>query len=457
VPLARAGVAVVAALLACIVPTPSAPVAVAATVTQTWQARIAATNALTDTATIQAYDTGSGTLRIRATKLRASSVYTVTLYRGRCGWPATRLIALPSVTTSSSGSLTRNLALTAARVKTIRSTWNAGPGVAIQLARGSSKRCGDLGAYAAVGKATRLEDEQTHTVLRAEGWGGDGSWAPEEGSGYVTVYVRIKARTATSYNPLDYSLIDGKGREWSGLVIGDREPALGSGDLAAGASVEGWVTLMAPTDQLNRLTLAYRMNTMLHGPTLLVPLGTLASAEPPIGLRAAVEAGKIAVSGRGVNLQRLEVTLASQVAQPLRVAIDPGILLRPGAAGTQTMVVIAAQTVSLAAGESKTVSVSVACAAMHLDQPGSSDQFALDPAPASDALLKLLAVTDFADQPFRVQQFAIWTITDNPPRGGYVGLGSFGFGTGPSDEEIATIRQLFVKAGLDPAAYQALA
>jgi hypothetical protein len=69
----------------------------------------------------------------------------------------------------------------------------------------------------------------------------------------------------------------------------------------------------------------------------------------------------------------------------------------------------------------------------------------------------LLKAPDFAGQTFRVRQFAIWTITDNPTRTGYVGLGSFGIGSGPRDEEIAVIRQLFVKAGLDPTAYLALA
>ncbi len=44
-----------------------------------------------------------------------------------------------------------------------------------------------------------LENEQTHTVAKAEAWTGDGLWDPEAGSSYVTVYVRIKARTGTSY------------------------------------------------------------------------------------------------------------------------------------------------------------------------------------------------------------------------------------------------------------------
>ncbi|MGZ8436916.1 MAG: hypothetical protein ACXWXR_00080 [Candidatus Limnocylindrales bacterium] len=115
------------------------------------------------------------------------------------------------------------------------------------------------------------------------------------------------------------------------------------------------------------------------------------------------------------------------------------------------------QTVVLAAMEHKTITLEVACAAMHLDQPGSGDQFGFDASPTSPALLQLLQLADFADQTFRVRQFAIWTITDNPARDGYVALGTFGIGSGPSDTEIATIRQLLMKAGIDPTTYQALA
>ncbi len=178
---------------------------------------------------------------------------------------------------------------------------------------------------------------------------------------------------------------------------------------------------------------------------------------PPLELRAAVDAGKVAVSGRGINLQRLEVTLTSRVAAELRLVIEPATVFRPGAAETQPMATLASQVVTLAAMESRTLTLDVACASMHLDQPGSSDQFALEAATSSSALVALLKVPDFSSQTFRVRQFAIWTITDNPPGGGYVHLGTFGFGSGPSGAELILIRNLFVKAGLDPAAYLALA
>jgi len=56
-----------------------------------------------------------------------------------------------------------------------------------------------------------------------------------------------------------------------------------------------------------------------------------------------------------------------------------------------------------------------------------------------------------------VKKLAIWTITDNPERDECVGIGYWGIGTGPSDEEIERIRILFIKAGITISRYKALA
>ena len=266
-----------------------AGVASAATVVQAWQTRVG--GQLTDTSTLTVYDTGSGILRIRATKMRASSTFGVTVYKGSCGWIVSALgptlFALPSVTSTSSGAITRNLAITAARVKQVRGAWTAGAGVALVLRRGSSRWCGEFGALGRLGQTVRLENAQYHVVSRAERWAGSGRASPKAGSAYVTVYVRIKAIKKTSYNHRSYTLRDSTGADWQPPIVmwGEREPALGSGDLLAGQSAEGWVTSIAPEAQLNSLTLVYWMYwsgyIMLHeSPTLLVPLGTLAQPTP---------------------------------------------------------------------------------------------------------------------------------------------------------------------------------
>jgi hypothetical protein len=65
---------------------------------------------------------------------------------------------------------------------------------------------------------------------------------------------------------------------------------------------------------------------------------------------------------------------------------------------------------------------------------------------------------NFSEASARVKQFAIWTITDNPERGGYMGIstGFLPYGSGPDDDEIEAIRTLFISAGISTGKYQAL-
>jgi hypothetical protein len=261
----------------------------AATIVQAWQTRVG--TQLTDTSTLTVYSTGSGILRIRATKMRASSTFAVTVYKGTCGRYVSALgpvlFTLPSATSSSSGAITRNLTVSATRVKQVRASWNAGAGVALVLRRGSSRWCGDFAALGTRGKTVRLENLQYHVVSRAERWEGTGRAEPEPGGAYVTIYVRIKAIKKTSYDDGTYTLRDPTGTDWRRpIVMWDvREPALGSGELLAGQTAEGWITTIAPEEQLGSLTLVYRMHASgyILGSelvTLLVPLGTLAQPMP---------------------------------------------------------------------------------------------------------------------------------------------------------------------------------
>lgn len=170
----------------------------------------------------------------------------------------------------------------------------------------------------------------------------------------------------------------------------------------------------------------------------------------------AQRAGLVTVEGRGSGLQRLKLELELEVVQPVRLTVEAGTVFRPGAAGTQAMVVRRRTEVRLTAERPEVqLSLEAACAEMDDDVPGSGDRFTLEAPPRGD-LAKLLAVDGFTDKGFRVQQFAIWTITDDPGRHGYVGLGTFGFGSGPSDGEMDEIRDLFRHAGITTAKYRAL-
>jgi len=184
------------------------------------------------------------------------------------------------------------------------------------------------------------------------------------------------------------------------------------------------------------------------------PVGPGEEAE----LRQALADGLVSVTGTGDGLQNLDIEITSEVDFDLDVSIEVGTQLEPSARGTQLMVVLEAQTVSLAAYATADVTLDVACAEMHQVQPTGDDTFrVLEDLPQAD-LVRLLQLPEFRDESGRVQQFAVWTITNNPRRNGYVGLtsGFDVFGSGPDDDEIDTIRELFETAGIDTGKYRAL-
>ena len=168
--------------------------------------------------------------------------------------------------------------------------------------------------------------------------------------------------------------------------------------------------------------------------------------------------GLIEVNAAGIgSLESIKLYLTSKSENILEITIQIGTIFDSQSTSIQGMVVIAPKTVILHPYEiSVSVSVEAACANMQLDMPDESDSLTLRAALAGGDLMKLLTLPDFQHQTYRVQQFAIWTITDNPTSDGYVGLAT-GFqiyGTGPSQSEIESIRNLFILAGIDPIQYK---
>ena len=174
-----------------------------------------------------------------------------------------------------------------------------------------------------------------------------------------------------------------------------------------------------------------------------------------VELRRAVAAKEVSVSATGDGLERLELTITSKAKEPIRVVVNPGTVFDAKRSATQAMVVTAKEVVPLEPGATEEVTLEVACSEMAKDQPGSDDTFRLVTRALPKDLTRLLALEDFPNQDFRVQQFAIWTILDDPAPGRFVRLGTLGVGTGPSADEIAAIRDLFVAAGIDPKDYRA--
>jgi len=175
----------------------------------------------------------------------------------------------------------------------------------------------------------------------------------------------------------------------------------------------------------------------------------------------AVQAGLIEVSAAGTGyISSIEIRLTSSTEDRLEVTILPGTIFTSSAVGIQSMVVITQKVVLLDSYEvTEPFDIDAACANMELDAPEESNSLALSTAAPSEDLIKLLNISAFHAEKTRVKQFAIWTITDNPERDGYMGIatGFAIFGTGPSDDEMEKIRLLFEEAGIVTAEYKAFA
>jgi hypothetical protein len=188
------------------------------------------------------------------------------------------------------------------------------------------------------------------------------------------------------------------------------------------------------------------------------PTPTPTPTPPPLAvdIAEAVTSDLVDATISGDGLQEIDFTLKSNSNDPLDVSIPRGTIFETPSAGVQSMVAIEDKSVYLESlGSVVSGSVDTACASMDLDMPQGADAFTISAQPVPDDLVKLLNLLDFDGETFRVKQFAIWTITDNPTRDGYVHLGTGIIGSGPSDEEMNRINTLFVNAGISASDYYA--
>ena len=176
-----------------------------------------------------------------------------------------------------------------------------------------------------------------------------------------------------------------------------------------------------------------------------------------VDLITAVKQGLVVARATGNGIQSMDLSLSSKTSDVLDVTVPAGTIFGANAADVQSMVATSGTDILLNPGDSNTpLTVNVACTNMHLNAPTSSDTFYFRVSKSRD-LLALLNLADFQQADPRVQQFAIWTITDNPARDAFVGLETSNGPSGPpTDDEINQIRQLFTKAGITTSKYAAL-
>lgn len=168
----------------------------------------------------------------------------------------------------------------------------------------------------------------------------------------------------------------------------------------------------------------------------------------------AIDRNIVEASVTGDDLTEVSLSLRSICNEPVTIEVPVGTLFQPSSEQIQSMIVTSHLAIDLHPLEEKATNISVACINMHLKVPGKSDRLSI--AIAQSGVLQDLLVTDeFSSAPFDIRQYAIWTITDNPTRQGYTSIGSFGFGTGPDDDDMIKVFSLLVRAEVDPGKYRA--
>jgi hypothetical protein len=262
-------------------------------------------------------------------------------------------------------------------------------------------------------------------------------------------YIRFYAEAQTTY-----TLYTGGPEDTYGALYNADRELLASDDEGAGFSfhieydivTSGYYFLKIQSRQTSQFT-EYVLS-IEHQPTPVPPLA--------IALDNAIAQGLVKVTVTGESLQSINIHLESASSSRLNITIPAGTIFDSKSSSTQNMVVIYDYAELVEPFQDRTAYMHVACTNMHLETPENTDDFAISQNSTPTDLIKLLHVASFESQTFRVQQFAIWTITDNPSRSGYTQLGTSGNFSGPTDAEMQKIRTLFTDAGIPTQNYNAL-
>jgi hypothetical protein len=174
----------------------------------------------------------------------------------------------------------------------------------------------------------------------------------------------------------------------------------------------------------------------------------------PLTLQEAISEGLVVATINGNGLSQIRLTLKPKVEANYEIVIEPGTMFIAGSEGVQNMVVRQEQIVYLKPNLEVGLDLEVSCANMTLKEPSYSDAFTVSAEPINEDLMRLLKSADFSTIDPTVQQFAIWTITDNPfDSYSYTGITVGGATEYPNEGTIATIRIQFEKAGIDTTHY----
>ena len=253
----------------------AAPVA-AATVNQAWLARLGGLSATNGTVTVNAYTTGTGVALMRLKALARATAYSSGLYRGSCASLGGRIVALPVIRTTSTGTLAYNASLSASVVSAIRTATKSPGRMAFVLGAGTLRRCATFSNVVlavtppppcgppdvCMGQPVSVESYLV-TVIGVERWSGEVGAEPISGYTFVTVRVRIGLNpvmlapgSKLNYPGLTYRVTTPTKLTWFELKAGIvRQPVLMPGTVSFEAPLEGWLTFEVPATEASTLRL----------------------------------------------------------------------------------------------------------------------------------------------------------------------------------------------------------
>jgi len=173
-------------------------------------------------------------------------------------------------------------------------------------------------------------------------------------------------------------------------------------------------------------------------------------------LAQAIDQRLLDVSFQGMDLMTVLADVRRLPDRPLRLAIMPGTLLTPeDADGRYQDVVVREKRVLQIPAKGTAVGFRIPVLALSMTREVPTG-VALRPgnAAADKAVLTLLATPRFAQMRPALQQYAVWTLTDNPAFNEFVGIYS-GSGRGqPNRQDVSALAQVFRDAGLDTTKYK---
>jgi hypothetical protein len=204
-----------------------------------------------------------------------------------------------------------------------------------------------------------------------------------------------------------------------------------------------------------------------------------------IGAQQAQQKHLASLSVNGAGLQRVVVTVRSRTWRPLSLRFPKGTIVRSASSAVQDMVLTDDNELFVTPYATKSSEVDAACMNMTRKEPKKADRLTIDPeAIVPLPIAKLITSPLFKSSSYRIRQFAIWIITDDPLKSGFTGIGNAGAVLGalrdaatadvgsqaeglkrfkdiaaaqgpPTEKEFFEVEALFKEVGLNPADYRA--